>query len=65
MSAQGNMGHFAAMSGPTQTEDAAAMEVATELIAGALHDMSRLPAPVWQGFDRTVVVGGLRSFLQS
>ena len=41
------------------------MEVATQLMPGALHDMSRLPAPVWQGFARTVVVGGLRAFLQS
>ena len=41
------------------------MEVATQLMPGTLHDMSRLPAPVWQGFARTGVVGGLRAFLQS
>ena len=64
MSARGNMGHFAALFGPTQTEDAAALEVATQLIPAALHDMSRLLAPVWQGFARTVVVGGLCAFLQ-
>ena len=65
MSARGNVEHFAAMSGPTQTEDIAAMEVATRMMPGALHDMSRLPAPVWEGLARTVVVGGLRAFLQS
>ena len=65
MSARGNMGHFAAMLGPTKTEDAAAMEVVAQLMPGALHDASRLPSPVWQGFARTVVVGGLRAFLQS
>ena len=54
MSARGNMEHFAAMFGPTQTEDIAAMEVVTQLMPGALHDMSRLPAPVWQGFAPTV-----------
>ena len=65
MSARGNMGHFAAMFGPTQTEDAAAKEVVAQLMPGALHDMSRLLAPVWQGVARTVVVGGLCAFLQS
>ena len=65
MSARGNMGHGAATFGPTQTEDVAAKEVATQLMPGALHDTSRLPAPVWPGFARTVVAGGLRAFLQS
>ena len=65
MSVQGNMGNFAAMFGPTQTQDAAAMEVVTQLMPAALNDMSRLPAPVWQGLARTVVVGVLRAFLQS
>ena len=65
MSARGNMERFVAMFGPTQTKDIASMEVITQLMPGVLHDMSRLPAPVWQGFARTVVVGGLRAFLQS
>ena len=64
MSVRGNMVHFSAMFGPTQTEDAAAKEVVAQLMPGAFHDMSRLLAPVWQGFACTVVVGGLRAFLQ-
>ena len=54
MSVRGNMEHCAAMFGPCQTKDIAAMEVVTELMPGALHGVSRLPAPVWQGFAPTV-----------
>ena len=54
MSVRGNMEHFAAMFGPCQTKDIAAMEVFMQLMPGALHDMSPLPVPVWQGFAPTV-----------
>ena len=57
MSIRGNTGHIVAMFGPTQTEDVAALEVVTQLTPGELHDMSRLPAPVWHGFARAVAVG--------
>ena len=54
----GNMGHFVAMFGPAQTEDLAALDVVTQLTPGELHDMSRLPAPVWHGFARRGGGGG-------
>ena len=59
-----SMGRFTATFGTTVTDDDAALQALQWLEPGELHDMTRLPPPVWQGFARTVAAGGLRAFLQ-